>query len=105
MYKSGKRLWLFSVLILSLANAHAQNLIYVKVAGGTPGTPSGAAVIGTSGDVWNYFLSLAGRAIGGDVVTNATTIKDSMGATFIHLSPKEFSCPLASGNSFKAQIC
>jgi len=64
-----------------LGKADAQNLINVKLAGGTPGLPTGAAAIGTAGDVWNYFPSLSGRASGGGVVTNAATIKDSAGAT------------------------
>ena len=68
---------LIAALFLAAVESRAQNLINVRVAGGTPGAPSGAAVIGTGGDVWNYFPSLGGRAVGGGVVTNATTIKDS----------------------------
>lgn len=68
-------------LLVSLGVAHAQNLINVRVSGANPGTPTGAAVLGESGDVWNYFPNLSGRASGGGVVTNATTIKDSSGAT------------------------
>jgi pectin methylesterase-like acyl-CoA thioesterase len=75
-----KRFFVFTLLVLATL-ADAQNLINVKPAGGTPGTPSGAAVIGAPGDVWNYFPSLNTRANGGGVVTNATTIKDSSGAT------------------------
>lgn len=64
-----------------LANADAQNLINVKLAGSTPGAPTGAAVVGRAADAWNYFPSLNGRASDGGVVTNATTIKDSTGTT------------------------
>ncbi|HEX5218330.1 MAG TPA: pectinesterase family protein [Verrucomicrobiae bacterium] len=75
---------LFRLIVFTLVSlvitGRAQNLINVKLAGGTPGTPSGAAVVGTAGDVWNYFPSLGGRANGGGVVTNATTIRDSSGA-------------------------
>ena len=74
------RLFVFTFLSFALS-ARAQNLINVKLAGGAPGTPSGAAVIGTAGDVWNYSPSLGGRASGGGVVTNAATIRDSSGAT------------------------
>ena len=55
------------------ASSFAQNLINVKIAGGAPGAPSGAAVIGAAGDVWNYFPNLNTRANNGGVVTNATT--------------------------------
>ena len=73
---------LLFLTLLGLANsAGAQNLINVKPAGGTPGLPTGAAAIGTAGDVWNYFPSLNARASGGGVVTNATIIRDSSGAT------------------------
>ncbi len=73
--------FLLLAIFLSLGNSQAQNLINVKVAGGTPGAPSGAAVVGTVGDAWNYFPSMSGRASGGGVVTNASVIKDSSGAT------------------------
>lgn len=75
-----------SVLLAATADTHAQSLINVRVSGGTPGTPTGAAVIGSAGDVWNYYPSLGGRASGGGVVTNATTIKDSSGATLAGVS-------------------
>ena len=68
-------------LLAAAVVAPAQSLINVRVAGGAPGTPTGAAVIGTAGNTWNYFPSLAGRASGGGVVTNATVIKDSANAT------------------------
>lgn len=76
-----KRVILVLLALCCAGHVHAQNLINVRPAGGTPGTPSGAAVIGSAGDVWNYFPNLGGRASGGGVVTNATTIKDSTGAT------------------------
>ena len=72
---------LMALLLLAAPVAGAQNLINVKVAGGAPGAPSGAAVIGSAGDGWNYFPNLSGRAGGGGVVTNATVIKDATGAT------------------------
>ncbi len=68
-------------LLLSCLTVPGQNLINVRLAGGNPGTPSGAAAIGSAGDAWNYFPNLSGRASGGGVVTNATTIKDSTGTT------------------------
>lgn len=74
------RLFVF-IFLCSISSTDAQNLINVKPAGGAPGTPSGAAVIGTAGDGWNYFPNLGGRANGGGVVTNATTLKDASGAT------------------------
>lgn len=74
------RLFVFTLLCVT-ASAPAQNLINVKLAGGTPGMPSGPAVLGTAGDVWNYFPNLGSRANGGGVVTNTTVIKDSTGAT------------------------
>jgi pectin methylesterase-like acyl-CoA thioesterase len=80
------KLWFPVIFLLSLSHATGQNLINIKIAGGTPGMPSGAAVIGAPGDVWNYFPSLSGRAVGGGVVTNATTIRDSTGATLIGVS-------------------
>jgi pectin methylesterase-like acyl-CoA thioesterase len=79
------RLFVF-ILFCIATNTRAQNLINIKLAGGTPGTPTGAAVIGTTGDMWNYFASLNGRANGGGVVTNATTIRDSSGATLVGVS-------------------
>ncbi|MFO1488382.1 MAG: pectinesterase family protein [Verrucomicrobiota bacterium] len=58
--------------------AAAQTLINVRVAGGSPGIPTGTAAFGYAGtDVWNYFPNLGGRASGGGVVTNATTFRDS----------------------------
>lgn len=71
------------VILLSsiVCGANAQNLINVRLAGGNPGTPNGAAVVGSAGDSWNYLPNLGGRASGGGVVTNVTTIKDSIGAT------------------------
>ena len=71
-------------LLVSLCvaeRAPGQNLVNVRLAGGNPGTPSGAAAIGSAGDAWNYFPNLSGRASGGGLVTNATTLKDSTGAT------------------------
>ncbi len=70
-------------MLLALGSvANAQSLINVRVAGANPGTPTGIAAFGnSSSDVWNYFPNLSGRASGGGVVTNATTIKDSSGAT------------------------
>lgn len=79
------RLSLLTILGL-LAPASAQNLINVQLTGGAPGQPTGAAVIGSAGDTWNYFANLGGRASGGGVVTNATTIKDSTGATLASVS-------------------
>lgn len=73
----------------------AQNLINVKLAGGAPGTPIGAAVLGTAGDAWNYFPNLGGRANGGGVVTNAVTIRDSSGAT---LSGVSMTASLSAGD-------
>ena len=67
--------------VLPLAEATSQNAINVRLAGGDPGIPSGAAVIGGTGNTWNYFPNLGGRAGGGGVVTNAATIKDSSGTT------------------------
>jgi pectin methylesterase-like acyl-CoA thioesterase len=64
-----------------VAATTAQSLINVKLAGDNPGVPTGAAVVGAAGDSWNYFPNLTGRASGGGVVTNATIIKDSAGAT------------------------
>lgn len=72
--------WLIVWLCCS-AVLPAQNLVNVRVSGGNPGTPTGAAVVGTPGDTWNYFANMGGRASGGGVVTNATTIRDSSGAT------------------------
>jgi len=74
------RLFVFTFLGFA-ANADAQHLINVKLAGGSQAATSGAAVIGTAGDAWNVFASLGARANGGGVVTNATTIKDSTGVT------------------------
>ncbi len=79
-HRTLNRFFIFTLLGLTTL-ADAQNLINVKPAGGTPGPPSGAAVIGTPGDVWNYFPNLNTRANGGGVVTNATIIRDSSGAT------------------------
>jgi len=71
-----------SVLLLcSLATVRGQNLINVRLAGDDPGVPNGAAVVGLSGDTWNYFPNLNGRANGGGVVTNAAVILDANGAT------------------------
>ncbi len=62
--------------------ARAQTLINVRIAGGNPGPPTGIAAFGnSSSDVWNYFPNLGGRASGGGVVTNATTIRNSSGST------------------------
>lgn len=73
---------LFVFILLGFASSTgAQNLINVRLVGGNPGQPTGAAVLGTTGDNWNYFANLAGRASGGGVVTNVTTLKDSTGAT------------------------
>lgn len=74
------------VFLGGMFSAYPQNLINVRVAGGSPGAPAGAAVIGSSSDSWNYFPNLGGRASGGGVVTNATTIKDSTGATLSGVS-------------------
>ena len=77
-----RNLWFTAAAMVCVpAIVSAQNLINVRVSGGTPGTPTGAAVIGSASDVWNYYPSLGGRASGGGVVTNATTIKDTSGAT------------------------
>ena len=71
-------LW-FGVLLLSLGDLHAQNLINVKPATGALTAPTGPAVVGTGpGDTWNAFGNLPGT---GGTLTNATTIKDSSGAT------------------------
>ena len=69
------------ITLFSWLNVHGQMVINVKVAGSTPGAPTSAAVIGTAGEVWNYFPSLSGRGVAGGVLTNATTIKDSSGTT------------------------
>jgi len=74
------------VLLFLFNTASAQNLINVRLVGGNPGQPAGGAVIGTTGDTWNYFANLGGRASGGGVVTNATIIKDSSGATLAGVS-------------------
>jgi hypothetical protein len=80
MRRKSPTLAVFALLCLA-ASTPAQNLINVKLAGGTPGMPSGAAVIGMPGGVWNYFPNLGARANGGGVVTNATLIRDSSGTT------------------------
>ena len=95
----GRQIWLSSVLFLSLLTANAQSLINVKVAGGAPGAPSGAAVIGAAGDAWNYFPNLNGLANGGGTVTNAITIKDSTGAT---LSGVAMTMSLSGGNGLNS---
>ena len=76
-----KRALIVVLALIPLLNVNGQTVINVKLAGGTPGAPTGAVVIGTAGDVWNYFPSLSGRGVGGGVLTNAATIKDSSGAT------------------------
>jgi len=73
-------------LIVFQASVFGQNLINVKLAGGAPGATSGPAVIGTAGHALNYFPNLGGRANGGGVVTNVTTIKDSTGTTLAGVS-------------------
>jgi pectin methylesterase-like acyl-CoA thioesterase len=95
----GRQIWLPGFLLLSLLAANAENLINVKVAGGAPGAPNGTAVIGTAGDTWNYFPNLNGLANGGGVVTNATTIKDSSGAT---LSGVAMTMSLSGGNGLNS---
>lgn len=79
-YRTLLRLFVFTVLSFATIT-RAQNLINVKLAGGTQAATSGAAVVGTAGDAWNVFASLGARANGGGVVTNAATLKDSSGAT------------------------
>src|SRR5262245_25495820 len=81
VYNTSCARWLIFLLLVVTSVTQAQNLINVKLAGGTPGTPTGAAVVGNSGDAWNYFANLGGRASGGGVVTNASLIKDATGAT------------------------
>ena len=95
----GRQIWLSSVMFLSLLTASAENLINVKVAGGAPGAPNGAAIIGMVGEVWNYFPNLNGLANGGGVVTNAATIKDSSGAT---LSGVAMTMSLSGGNGLNS---
>ncbi len=72
------RLALGAMLSLSLLTSSAQNLINVKPATGALTSPTGPAVVGTTGDVWNAFGNLPST---GGTLTNATTIKDSSGAT------------------------
>ncbi len=74
---------LFALVLAStvMFQTNAQTLINVLVDGGNPVPPSGATVIGSVGDVWNYFPKSSCRAHGGGVVTNATTVKDFTGAT------------------------
>lgn len=74
-------LWLLLVLAGASGLSSAQELINVRVAGGNPGAPNGPAVVGATGDLWNYFPNLGGWASGGGIVTNATTLKDAAGAT------------------------
>ncbi len=91
----GRRSVRSTIRHLALAVSSAQNFINVRVAGGTPGAPSGATASRPTGDRWNYFANVNRRGVGGGWFTNAVTIKDSCGAT---VSGVGFAVGVSPGN-------